>query len=85
MICEDSQRNIYICHTTGISGCSIQDFYKLASKLGLKNVLMFDGGASIEVGIKKGDFTYSYQRVSDLERSLFDIPAPKVFIVGNFR
>jgi hypothetical protein len=85
MIGEDSQKNIYICHTTGISGCSIQDFYKLASKLKLKNVLMFDGGASIEVGIKKGDFTYRYQKVSDLERDLFNVPAPKVFIVGNFR
>lgn len=85
MIGEDSKKNIYICHTKGITGCTIQDFYKLAAKLNLKNVLMFDGGASIEVGVRKGDFNYRYQKVSDLERSLFNVPAPKVFIVGNFR
>lgn len=85
MIGEDSEKNIYVCHTLGITGCTIEDFYKVSKGLNLKNVLMFDGGASIEVGIKKGEFEYHYQRVSNLERNLFSVPAPKVFIVGNFR
>jgi hypothetical protein len=85
MIGEDSEKNIYVCHTLGMTGCTIEDFYKVAKGLKLKNVLMFDGGASIEVGIKKGDFNYHYQKVNDLQRNLFSIPAPKVFIVGNFR
>jgi hypothetical protein len=85
MIGEDSEKNIYICHTIGMAGCSIEDFYSISNKLKLKNVLMFDGGASIEVGIKKEGFHYHYQKVSNLERKLFSVPAPKVFIVGNFR
>jgi hypothetical protein len=85
MIGEDSEKNIYIFHTIGMAGCSIEDFYSISNKLKLKNVLMFDGGASIEVGIKKEGFHYHYQKVSNLERKLFSVPAPKVFIVGNFR
>ena len=45
---------------------------------------MFDGGASIEVGVRYKNVNYKYQIVSDLERVLGDVPTPSVFIVGEF-
>ena len=45
---------------------------------------MFDGGASIEVGVSYKNVNYNYQIVSDLNRKIGNVPTPSVFIVGNF-
>jgi hypothetical protein len=50
----------------------------------MKNAMMLDGGASIEVGIKDGIKTYEYQIIGDVQRKIGDVPTPTVFIVGDF-
>jgi hypothetical protein len=45
---------------------------------------MFDGGASIEVGVSYKNVEYKYQIVSDIQRKIGNVPTPSVFIVGTF-
>lgn len=76
--------DMIIVHTRKDCRVSIHELSVIAKKEGIVNGLMFDGGASIEVGIKSGKKTYSYQIVSDINRLVNHVPTPKVFIVGNF-
>jgi hypothetical protein len=84
IIGENKNKDIIILHTIDDTRCSVEDFYKISQKQGLVNALMFDGGASIEVGVRYKDVKYNYQIVSDIERILGKVPTPSVFIVGNF-
>lgn len=84
IIGENKNNDIIVLHTIGNTRCSVNDFYIIAKRQGLVNALMFDGGASIEVGVNYKNVHYQYQIVSDIERKLAKIPTPSVFIVGNF-
>lgn len=84
VIGETKNKDIIVLHTIGNTKCSVEDFYKISQKQGLVNALMFDGGASIEVGVTYKNIKYNYQIVSDIERILGKVPTPSVFIVGNF-
>ena len=84
IIGENKNGDIVVLHTIDDTRCSINDFYKISKSLCLINALMFDGGASIEVGIRYKNIRYEYQIVSDIERKLGNVPTPSVFIVGNF-
>lgn len=85
VIGENKKGDIIVIHTVDNTRCSVFDFYQISKSLGLVNCLMFDGGASIEVGVFYKDIKYEYQIVSDLERKFLKIPTPSVFIVGNFK
>lgn len=84
IIGENKNKDIIVLHTIDKTRCSVNDFYKIAKNQGLVNALMFDGGASIEVGVNYKNVDYKYQIVSDIERKLGNVPTPSVFIVGNF-
>ena len=84
IIGENKNKDIIVLHTIDNSRCSVNDFYKIAKSQGLVNALMFDGGASIEVGVRYKNVNYKYQIVSDLKRKLGNVPTPSVFIVGQF-
>ena len=84
IIGENKNKDIIVLHTIDDTRCSVNDFYKISKSQGLVNALMFDGGASIEVGVRYKNVNYKYQIVSDLERVLGDVPTPSVFIVGEF-
>jgi hypothetical protein len=84
LIGEKRNGDIVVVHTIENSRCSVYDFYLISKILGLKNSLMFDGGASIEVGLSYKDINYKYQIVSDLQRKIGKVPTPSVFIVGTF-
>lgn len=84
VIGENVKGDIFVIHTTGRTGCTVSEFYKISKSQGLTNALMFDGGASIEVGLKYKNTKYHYQIVSDIERKIGNVPTPSVFIVGNF-
>jgi hypothetical protein len=81
---KDSDGNLCIVHTIGLTACTVREFYEIARDLRMKNAMMFDGGASIEVGIKDGTKTYEYQIIGDVQRKIGDVPTPTVFIVGDF-
>jgi hypothetical protein len=84
IIGENKNKDIIVLHTIDNGRYSVNDFYKIAKSQGLINALMFDGGASIEVGVNYGNVNYKYQIISDLDRKLGNVPTPSVFIVGNF-
>lgn len=84
VIGETKNKDIIVLHTIGDTKCSVEDFYKISQTRGLVNALMFDGGASIEVGVKYKNVNYNYQIVSDIERTICKVPTPSVFIVGTF-
>lgn len=84
IIGENKNKDIIVIHTIDNTRCSVNDFYKIAKSQGLVNALMFDGGASIEVGVSYKNVNYKYQIVSDLQRKLGNVPTPSIFIVGNF-
>lgn len=80
---EDKKGNIVILHSNINGGCSVESISKLSKSLGIQNGLIFDGGASIEVGINTPELSYHYQQVPDIIRSINNVPTPWVFIVGN--
>jgi exopolysaccharide biosynthesis protein len=84
IIGENKNKDIIVIHTVDGTRCSVHDFYRISKSQGLVNAYMFDGGTSIEVGVKYGNINYKYQIVSDVIRKLINIPTPSVFIVGNF-
>jgi len=84
IIGENKNKDIIVLHTIEDTRCSVNDFYQIAKSQGLVNALMFDGGASIEVGVNYKNVKYKYQIVSDTQRKLGNVPTPSVFIVGNF-
>jgi exopolysaccharide biosynthesis protein len=84
LIGENKNKDIIVLHTINNTKCSVKDFYNIAKSQGLVNALMFDGGASIEVGVSNQNVNYNYQIVSDIERKIGNVPTPSVFIVGNF-
>lgn len=84
IIGENKNKDIIVLHTIDNTKCSVKDFYNIAKSQGLVNALMFDGGASIEVGVSYKNVNYNYQIVSDLKRKIGNVPTPSVFIVGNF-
>ena len=84
IIGENKNKDIIVLHTIDNTRCSVKDFYNIAKSQGLVNALMFDGGASIEVGVSYKNVNYNYQIVSDLSRKIGNVPTPSVFIVGNF-
>ena len=80
---EDKSGNIIIVHSNINGGCSISTISKIAKSQGVYNGLIFDGGASIEIGINADGINYHYQQVPDIMRSLGNVPTPWVFIVGS--
>lgn len=84
VIGERRNGDIVVFHTIEKTKCSVHDFFLISKFLGLKNALMFDGGASIEVGLSHKRINYKYQIVSDLHRKIAKVPTPSVFIVGTF-
>ena len=84
IIGENKNKDIIVLHTIDNTRCSVKDFYNIAKSQGLVNALMFDGGASIEVGVSYKNVNYNYQIVSDLKRKIGNVPTPSVFIVGDF-
>jgi exopolysaccharide biosynthesis protein len=84
IIGENKNGDIVIIHTIGNTRCSINDFHNISKSQGLINSLMFDGGASIEVGVSYKNVEYKYQIVSDIQRKIGNVPTPSVFIVGTF-
>lgn len=84
VIGENKYGDIIIIHTIEDTRCSVSEMYEISKNQGMVNALMFDGGASIEIGLRYKNFKYRYQIVSDLERKFFNVPTPSVFIVGNF-
>lgn len=81
---KDAEGNFCVIHTIGLTACSVRQFYHIARDLGLVDALMFDGGLSIEVGVRDGFRTYKYQIAIDLHRKLDDVPTPRVFMVADF-
>lgn len=81
---ENSIGDIFVIHTQSRTSLTVKEMNIICKHLSLKNALMFDGGASIEVGIKRGTIEYRYQEFNDFFRSIGNIPKPKIFIVGTF-
>lgn len=83
LIGEDKLGNLILIHSNINGGCSIESISRIAKTNGVYNGLIFDGGASIEIGIKSDGINYHYQQVPDVIRKINGTPTPWVFIVGQ--
>jgi hypothetical protein len=82
---EDKDGNLILIHS-GINGLlSVEDITMIGESEGMINSLMFDGGSSIEVLLKDGTFKHKYHSVSDIEKKIFKIHKPFVYITGVFK
>jgi hypothetical protein len=80
----DNQKNIVVIHSGNMGFLSIKDICKIGVNYGMVNGLLFDGGSSVEVGIKDGSYSHHFQSVSDFGKLLGNIHKPYTYIVGNF-
>jgi hypothetical protein len=82
---EDKNGNLILIHS-GINGLlSVEDITIIGKSESMINSLMFDGGSSIEVLLKDGTFKHKYHSVSDIEKKIFKIHKPFVYITGVFK
>jgi hypothetical protein len=77
--------DIVIIHTTRWGIISMNEISEYGKKKGLKNALIFDGGTSIDIGIKTPEKNYSFKSTANWLKPLLGIQKPKVYIVGNIK
>ena len=81
---KDKEGNLILIHS-GVNGLvSVEDITLMGKSEGMVNALMFDGGSSIEILVKDGNFIHKYHSVSDEGKKRFKIHKPFVYITGKF-
>jgi hypothetical protein len=81
---KDKEGNLILIHS-GVNGLvSVEDITLMGKSEGMVNALMFDGGSSIEILVKDGNFIHKYHSVSDEDKKRFKIHKPFVYITGKF-
>jgi hypothetical protein len=81
---NDIDGNLIIIHSDFFSKLNLEELCKFGKKEGVLNGLIYDGGSSIEVGIKDGSYTHSFHTVPGVIKNILNIHKPFVYIVGDF-
>jgi hypothetical protein len=77
--------DLIIIHSSRWGFISMHDLCSYALKNGLRNALIFDGGSSIDIGIKIANSSYYYRSIPNFFKYIFGIKKPKVYIVGSIK
>lgn len=81
---KDKDGNLILIHSGKNGLVSIEDICVMGKSEGMINALIFDGGSSIEVLVKDGDFKHNYHSVSDDNKKRLNIHKPFSYITGKF-
>ena len=84
LIGKDKNNNVVVIHSDNGGFLSIKDVCEIGIKYGVINGLLFDGGSSVEVGLKDGFYFHSFRAVSAIGKKMAGIHKPYAYIVGNF-
>ncbi len=84
LIGKDKNSNTIVVHSDNGGFLSVEDICKIGVIYGITNGLLFDGGSSIEIGLKDGDYHHAFRSVSTIGKRLAGIHKPYTYIVGNF-
>ena len=77
--------DLMIIHTTRWGYISMHDLCVYGKKQGLKNALIFDGGTSIDLGIRTPEGNYNFRSIPNIVKSFIGIKKPKVYITGKLK
>ena len=81
---KDLNGDLILVHSGRNGILNIEEISKIGKSEGMYNALIFDGGSSIEVYLKDGNFEHRYHSVSDTQKKLQKIHKPFVYITGKF-
>jgi hypothetical protein len=84
LIGKDKKNNVIVVHSGNGGFQTIKDVCKIGVKYGIVNGLLFDGGSSVDVGLKDGFYSHTFQSVSTISKKLVGIHKPYTYIIGNF-
>ena len=84
LIGKDKDNNTIVIHSGNGGFQTIKDVCEIGVKYGVVNGLLFDGGSSVNVGLKDGFYSHTFQSVSTISKQLVGIHKPYTYIVGNF-
>ena len=84
LIGKDKNNNTIVIHSGNGGFQTIKDICEIGVKYGMINGLLFDGGSSVDVGLKDGDYSHTFQSVSTISKKLVGIHNPYTYIIGNF-
>lgn len=84
LIGKDKNNNIIVIHSGDGGFQTIKDVCELGVKYGVVNGLLFDGGSSVDVGLKDGFYYHTFQSVSTISKKFVGIHKPYTYIIGNF-
>jgi hypothetical protein len=81
---KDKDGNLILIHSGKNGLVSIEDICVMGKSEGMVNALIFDGGSSIEVLVKDGNYKHNYHSVSDDDKKRLKIHKPFSYITGKF-
>ena len=81
---KDKDGNLILIHSGKNGLVSIKDISTIGKSEGMIDALIFDGGSSIEVLVKDGNYTHCYHSVSDIDKKRLKIHKPFTYITGKF-
>ena len=81
---KDKDGNLILIHSGKNGLVSIEDICVMGKSEGMINALIFDGGSSIEVLVKDGNYKHNYHSVSDDTKKRLKIHKPFSYITGKF-
>lgn len=81
---KDKDGNLILIHSGKSGLVSVEDISLMGKSEGMVNALIFDGGSSIEVLVKDGNYKHNYHSVSDDTKRRLKIHKPFSYITGKF-
>jgi hypothetical protein len=83
LIGKNKGGDLIIIHSDVLGLVSIEDICKFGVAQGIKDGLLFDGGSSVDIGIKTNKLNYSFKSVPSFAKPFMGIDEPPIYIVGN--
>jgi hypothetical protein len=85
IIGEDSKGQIMVISSSDVDGCSIQELVEYASKEGMYEGIILDGGSSVEYKFTDSHNEIDYKSTNSLLKELAGRKEPPVYIYGYFK
>ena len=83
LIGENKKGDIILIHSNNLSLVSMDEICEFGLEKGIVNGVLFDGGSSVDIGLKTENINYSFKSLSGVLKTLTGTPEPPIYIVGN--
>ena len=80
---KNKKGQIILIHSDRTSSVSMREISEFAITQGMINGILFDGGSSVDIGIKTNKLNYSFKSVPSFAKPFMGIDEPPIYIVGN--